>query len=87
LNPKRIVEEYDCTPEEIIFFLFHEIEHLKEDADLHVSRNGSSVFAEREKRLLSRGIFAKAFHEFENYLRDAYVDREVMSVKNAPVLK
>ena len=84
LNPKLLKQKFKLTDEQLLFVLFHEIEHLIEDSKLKSSPKWQKVANERKKRLTEAKHLAKAIHTLENIVRDVYVNNEVS--KKAPVL-
>ena len=84
LNPKLLKQKFKLTDEQLLFVLFHEIEHIIEDSKLKSSPKWQKVANERKKRLTEAKHLAKAIHTLENIVRDVYVNNEVS--KKAPVL-
>lgn len=84
LNPKLLKQKFKLTDEQLLFVLFHEIEHLIEDSKLKSSPKWQQIANKRKKRLTEAKHLAKAIHTLENIIRDVYVNNEVS--KKAPVL-
>jgi hypothetical protein len=90
VNPRLCVDKFWFTPEEFLFVLFHEIEHLFEDESVKKDKNDKDIFQEREKRFINFDKIqkwrAKAYHTLENSLRDVFVNKQVVSPQKIPAL-
>lgn len=86
INPKLCMEKLKLTQNELYMVIFHEIEHLKEDAQMLASTSGKSIIRQRNQRRKEQKNMASSYHFLENILRDVFVNKEVVDGKNIPVL-
>ncbi|MDR2191061.1 MAG: hypothetical protein LBP53_08090 [Candidatus Peribacteria bacterium] len=87
VNAQLVMEKFNLSPSEFLVVLFHEIEHLFEDAELKSSLEGKSVIIERKQRQKAHGNLAGSYHFLENVLRDMFVNERVVSMDKVPVLR
>jgi len=87
LNLENISQKYNLSLPETLAVLFHEVEHLKEDIQLRSTQEWEKVYQQRKAHIASQGIFAPAYHLLENALRDIFVNKQVISPRNAPALQ
>ena len=86
INLKMMMEHFKLTADEVLFLVFHEVEHLNETAALRNSSKGEAIEKKKEKKFQEWGKYASTYHNLENVIRDAFVNNEVVSVRKAPVL-
>gem|GEM_PF-2455324 len=86
LNPYMIKEKFNYTDEEILVDLFHELEHLKEESKMRATAGGQKIREENDKRLKDKKHLHNAFFDMQNCFRDFYVDGQMVSPENMPVL-
>ncbi len=84
LNPKLLVQKFGFKSEELLFIMFHEIEHLIEGSKMKSTDVWKKIAEERERRFKEAKHFAWAIHTLENAVRDVYVNNQ--GVSKAPVL-
>jgi hypothetical protein len=87
VNAKLAMEKFKLTSPEFLLVLFHEIEHLFEDAELKSAPAGKAMIEKREQRQKEQGIWAGSYHMLENVLRDVFVNDRVVSMDKVPVLR
>lgn len=61
LNPIMIKEHFNYTDEEMFMDVFHELEHLKEQAQMMWSSSGRDINEQNKQRLEDRKHLRKAF--------------------------
>lgn len=90
INPNICMEKFNFTSEEFFFVIFHEIEHIIEEANVKKNKNDLDIFEQRKERFLRQEKLCKwrekAYHDLENSLRDVFVNKQIISPKKVPAL-
>ena len=87
LNPKMIKEKFAYSDEEIVLDIGHEFGHFKEELQLQSTAKGKDISTQRIKRFEEKQHLAPSYHTLENILRDIWVNNDLISPNNLPVLK
>lgn len=86
LNPYMIKEKFNYSDEEILVDIFHELEHLKEESKMRSTDNGKKIYKKNIQKLEEKKHLRNTYFQMQNIFRDFFVDGQLVSPENMPVL-